>query len=351
MSMYKIPPLVPEDVNVKPADILYFLPSYHDAVSQNGGTSLCNGVPEDDNHDPVKAVETKQHELIKSLMNLGSTLDNLLKEMGKSASASAAEPTEEKPIEAVPSSTEAPSDKASKADKEAKKAARKAAKAEAKVKVGPDSSLGKKLPAADASNKQWTFTEEKRSNETGQALTACLPQGFVDFEKQKLGDIRITFTSVDKPWIEALSHFSEKRNVVFKGSVTNDCKDPSTSITVELGEKFSVVAPDCSLCCRISAWKLLGVALGLFSFASNHSIQAAHQHRWLSKMDFVLAGKLSRESAIREASQFLSQFDALSSQFCFGIADIIARSVLLESVDTALPNNVELWVKRLQSVM
>lgn len=35
MSMYKIPPLVPEDVNVKPADILYFLPSYHDAVSQN----------------------------------------------------------------------------------------------------------------------------------------------------------------------------------------------------------------------------------------------------------------------------------------------------------------------------
>lgn len=49
-----------------------------------GGTSLCNGVPEDDNHDPVKAVETKQHELIKSLMNLGSTLDNLLKEMGKS---------------------------------------------------------------------------------------------------------------------------------------------------------------------------------------------------------------------------------------------------------------------------
>ncbi|VDO70124.1 unnamed protein product [Heligmosomoides polygyrus] len=330
MSMYKIPPLVPEDVNVKPADILYFLPSYHDAVSQNGGTSLCNGVPEDDNHDPVKAVETKQHELIKSLMNLGSTLDNLLKEMGKSGYA--AEPTEEKPIEAVPSSTEAPSDKASKADKEAKKAARKAAKAEAKVKVGPDSSLGKKLPAADASNKQWTFTEEKRSNETGQALTACLPQGFVDFEKQKLGDIRITFTSVDKPWIEALSHFSEKRNVVFK-------------------EKFSVVAPDCSLCCRISAWKLLGVALGLFSFASNHSIQAAHQHRWLSKMDFVLAGKLSRESAIREASQFLSQFDALSSQFCFGIADIIARSVLLESVDTALPNNVELWVKRLQSVM
>ncbi|PIO53882.1 hypothetical protein TELCIR_24767, partial [Teladorsagia circumcincta] len=122
-------------------------------------------------------------------------------EKGKNKSKDAAPPSSE---------TVVTKDDAKK-DKEAKKEARKAAKAEAKSK------------------------EEKKTTETGQSLTACLPQTFFDFGNQKLGEVTLTFTMDDQPWVEALSRLSAKRNVAFKGAVSNDCKDPSTCVTASLG--------------------------------------------------------------------------------------------------------------------
>ncbi|VDM56139.1 unnamed protein product [Angiostrongylus costaricensis] len=69
------------------------------------------------------------------------------------------------------------------------------------------------------------------------------------------------------------------------------------------------------------------------------------------QVDAVLTGKVAKDEVIREASRFLSQFDALSSQFEYGVADIVAKSVLIGSCDTFLPNNVELWSKRVECVV
>ncbi|XGW31096.1 hypothetical protein V3C99_009784 [Haemonchus contortus] len=353
-SMYKLPPLVPVDLDVKPIDIMYTIPSYHGTTNSNSADTMCNGLPEE-TFDPAKEIEHKQHDLIKSLMNLGSTLDNLLKEMEKAVGAKKNEKGKKELVTGAPSSSEnhvAVSKNDTKKDKEAKKEARKAAKAEAKSKVGTAPSSGVKSAAVGSSDRQWTINEEKTTSETGQSLTACLPQSFVEFDRKSLGDITLTFTPEDQPWVEALSNVGSKRNVAFKGVVSNDCKEPSTTtINTSLADNFSVVSPGSSLKCRTTSWKLLGAALGIFSFASNHSIQAAHQHVWLSKVDMVLGGKMTKEQVIREASRFLSQFDALGSQFSFGVADVVARSVLIGSSTSPLPNNVELWSKRLDSVM
>ncbi|KAK6044213.1 hypothetical protein COOONC_18283 [Cooperia oncophora] len=310
--------------------------------------AMCNGLPEE-THDPAEVIERKQHALIKSLMNLTSTLDNLLTEMGKSSSVGTNEKGKNKSIIDIPISSEKPEVSAkddSRKDKEAKKEARKAAKAEAKSKVASAPSSTAKSTALAASDRQWTVNEDKRTSETGQSLTACLPQTFTNFGSQgrvtrfvleflkvrkfrkltvinlELGEIDLTFTVDDQPWVEALSRLSSKRNIAFKGAVVNDCKDPLTIVNSSLGEKFSVVSSCGTLNCRVTSWKLFGAALGIFSFAPNHSIQAAHQHRWLLKVESVLAGKSTKEDVVREASQFLSQFDALGSQFNFGIADI-----------------------------
>ncbi|KAK5982314.1 hypothetical protein GCK32_003403 [Trichostrongylus colubriformis] len=352
-SMYKLPPQVPIDFDVKPLDIMYCLPSYHTAAGAGSSDVTCNGLSEN-SHDPVEVIEHKQHALIKSLMNLSSTLDELLTEMGKSTSAVPNAERGKVPTNATPSRSEnraVTTKEDGKKDKEAKKEARKAAKAEAKGKVGSVPPVGANFVAMDVSDRQWAINEEKRASETNQSLTACLPQKFADFERQKLGDITLSFTVEDQPWVEVLSRLSAKRNVAFKGTVSNDCKDPSTTVNTSLGDKFSVAYSGCSLTCRVTSWKLFGAALGIFSYAANHSIRAAHQHRWLLKLDLVLSGKLTKESVVREASQFLSQFDALGSHFSLGIADVIARSVLIESIESRLPNNVELWVKRMDSVM
>ncbi|KAK6057282.1 hypothetical protein COOONC_05205, partial [Cooperia oncophora] len=130
---------------------------------------MCNGLPEE-THDPAEVIERKQHALIKSLMNLTSTLDNLLTEMGKSSSVGTNEKGKNKSIIDIPISSEKPEVSAKddgRKDKEAKKEARKAAKAEAKSKVASAPSSTAKSTALAASDRLWTVNEDKRTSETG----------------------------------------------------------------------------------------------------------------------------------------------------------------------------------------
>ncbi|KAL6740538.1 hypothetical protein Aduo_013884 [Ancylostoma duodenale] len=348
-SMYKIPPLVPDDFDVRPIDIMYSIPSYHASASQKESGAACNGLPEDQN-DPVKAIEMKQQNLINSIKNLGSTLEALLQEMGKAASSPTAAKKTKLDESAAPTA-ESSVKSGGKKDKDAKKEARKAAKSEAKIKATSGGVSSADKPSKAESGHAWVIHEDKRSTETGQSLTACLPSAFTDFEIEKLGEVTLAATDADKPWVEAFSRIGERRSMAFKSGVSNSCSNPSTTVTVSFGEKFSLVASGTTLTCHVSAWKLLGSGLGLFSFKPSHSMHATNQHRWLSKVDLVLAGKLSKDDVIREASKFLSQFDALGSQFDFGVADVITKSVLIGKSPIRLPNNVELWSNRMDSVM
>ncbi|KJH51889.1 hypothetical protein DICVIV_01968 [Dictyocaulus viviparus] len=331
-SMYVVPPLVPDDLNVNPINVMYFVRNIHSMEAKKEPINDHNCALED-SYNPIKDVEKKQHALMQSLLVLVI-------------------PINKKQLEDVcisKSSTVSASKNVDKKDKEAKKEARKAAKMEAKNKA---SSTASKSAESALIERQWTIYEEKRANETGQSLTACLPTVFSNFEMEKLGDVSLTTTSIDHSWVEALSYFGEARSVAFKGIINNNCKDASTTITVSEGDNFCVVSSEYSLKCRVSAWKLFGSAMGVFSFAAKHSLQAAFQHRWLSQMDLILDGKITKDTVVCEANRFLAQFDALSSQFEFGVADVIAKSVLIDSsINTLLPNNVELWLKRLESAI
>uniref|UniRef100_A0A1I7X7F7 Genome assembly, chromosome: II n=1 Tax=Heterorhabditis bacteriophora TaxID=37862 RepID=A0A1I7X7F7_HETBA len=103
----------------------------------------------------------------------------------------------------------------------------------------PDSTVvvseGVSAPAeiSISAENQWVIKEEKKSSETGQSLTACMPPTFYDFPKQ---------------------------------------------------DKFTLLADGVCLSYRVSVWKLLGAALGLFSSAPEHTLQAAHQHHWLTQL-------------------------------------------------------------------
>ncbi|VDL82830.1 unnamed protein product [Nippostrongylus brasiliensis] len=268
-SMYKLPPLVPVDLDVKPVEIMYHIPSYHAAAPNTAKAAVVNGLPEE-TYDPVKDIESKQHALIKSLMNLGATMDSFLKEIGKPEKSSAKEV--KKAPEPSSSAQPGPAKDSAKKDKEAKKEARKAAKSEAKSKIAAGAPVPGGKSGPSASDKGWTvnqlFQEEKQSPNSGQSLTACLPQTFVDFEKQKMGDVALIITSSDQPWVQALSRLGSARGVAFKGSVSNSCEKPLTTL------------------------------------------------------EMVINGKLNSDVVIREASQYLSQFDGLGSQYSFGVADI-----------------------------
>ncbi|KHJ84456.1 hypothetical protein OESDEN_15830 [Oesophagostomum dentatum] len=315
-SMYKIPPYMPEGFDVKPIDVMYSMPNYHGS-SQQESSAVCNGLPEELN-DPVKTIERKQQCLIKSIKDLGSTLEALLQEMGKIEGPSA--PKKSKLDESAAPVPEDTAKSGNKKDKDAKKEARKAARTEAKNKVASGgSSTPSKSSDADP-GKPWIIHEEKRSTITGQSLTACLPSALTDFDLEKVEDLSLTATEADRPWIEALSHVGITKNVAFRGDVSNSCPNPTTTVTVSFGEKFSATASGTPLTCRIS-------------------------------VDLVLSGKASSDEVIREASQFLSQFDALGSQFRFGIADIVAKAVLIGKSPLALPSNVELWSKRMETVI
>ncbi|KAJ1369832.1 hypothetical protein KIN20_031406 [Parelaphostrongylus tenuis] len=350
MSMYEIPPLVPDDLEIKPAEVMYFVPSYHAMKNKKEPIQNCNDIC-DDSYDPVKEVEKKQQALIQSLMKSSSK--------DKEKCAKTALTTS---LASPPSKDDGKKDKDAKApvsksdgkkDKDAKKEARKAARVEAKSKrpsIVMKSSFFQHRPITESIEN--FFCSEKDLYKTvcskgtrdpwlvhlfvGGETNKCddwtvsnshLPPVLCNFERQKLGDISITVTSIDELW------------------------DASTTVNVSQGDNFSLVSSKLSLNCRVSSWKLLGSALGIFSFAPNHAIHAAHQHRWLSQVDMVLSGGIPKEEVVREASRFLSQFDALGSQFEFGIADVIAKSVLIGSSNTSLPNNVELWSKRLESAV
>ncbi|CAI4225890.1 unnamed protein product [Auanema sp. JU1783] len=328
-----------DDVKISPAPIMYSLPNYH-AVDKNN----------DDNDmeitDPVAVIELKQADLLGRLLALNIKLDSYLKSQGdkkKQKDVGKKAPETEQSASKVPTTTDA-----GKKDKDAKKEARKAAKNEAKSKVAnqPINEDSKK-PSKNSVSNNWIVMEDKLSTETGQSLTACTKQQLVSFPQETFGSVSLTVQVHDLPWVKAFSKIAESRNVAFLGAHPNNVQKAATTVTVTEGDIFSLTLKNNEINRRSTTWKMLGSALGLYSFVPQQSINATHQQLWLEMAEKLINNDVEVDHVIREVSQFLSSFDGLGAQFSFGAADIIIRS-LLPSVN--YPSNVELWVGRIDAI-
>ncbi|CAD6197174.1 unnamed protein product [Caenorhabditis auriculariae] len=345
--MYKLEPYFSSEIKVQPKQTIYKLPSYHDDLSdvQN---------PVQGEVDPVKALELRQLRLIEELQSQALKLNELLTQKGKSSAPTQHEESKKKnvsaPVAAQKLSTPEPKkdDNDTKKNKDAKKEARKAAKTEAKNKVatGEQSVSKSSHSTSTGSDLTWIVYEEKKTIETGQSLTANLPPALLSTKPSETGIISLKVTKEDEVWLQRLANIGAKRKVAFEGFVANNVKDSKNTVRTEQASKVELSGGSWNISCRVAIWKVLGAALGIYSNSYDHAISSAHQHQWLTKTNRALSGKGDLDYLVREASQFLSRFDALSGLFEISLADVVLRSVLTQKNQ---PNNVELWANRIDS--
>lgn len=316
-SMYALPLYFPTGTKVDPIGVMYSLTSYH-------------GEEEDmEDVDPVKQLNDDQLNLIKLLEEFNDRLDKHLS-MKKEGKEKKNEGQDKKKNES----------KGVKSDSRSEKVAGVKEKG---GKTGPSKTC-------TASSTPWKLTEEKVGAETNNGISACASPSLSTYTSHKMGVVSVTITADDVFWMETLAKVGVKRDIKFSGEVSNGVKKAVGEVEVKKGASFSLIVQSLSVCDRVTAWKILGGALGLFSFDRQYAVQNAHSHRWLTRLDEVIkGGKKDKDvsSLVSLSSQFLSRFDSLSSHSHFSLPDVLIRSLATAN----LPNNVELWAKRLDSLL
>ncbi|GMR48053.1 hypothetical protein PMAYCL1PPCAC_18248 [Pristionchus mayeri] len=312
-SMYSLPLYFPPGRKVDPIGVMYNLPSYH-----GGGET-----PSLLDADPTKQLETNQLNLIKLLEAFNERIDKHLNGL------------------------KGEKKKEGKDSKKEEKGEICAEKESMKKEKG-----GKAVPAKPPtlSTTPWKLMEEKVGAEAANGISACALPSLARYPNEKLGKVNVTVTSADIFWMENLAKVASKREVKFCGEVKNEVMNGNVEVVTKKGASFSLEVDSFSCVDRVTGWKILGGAIGLFSFHHLDAVQNEHTHRWLTRLAEVIeGGKRAEEvsSLLSSCSQFLSRFDSLSSHCSLSLADTLVRPLFLSN----LPNNVELWAKRLESVI
>ncbi|KAF1759811.1 hypothetical protein GCK72_016278 [Caenorhabditis remanei] len=344
MSMYKLTPTFASDFEVHPKIACYRVASYHNPAA---GAAESSGASQKAETDPRKALEQKQQDLIARLKSQTEQLNKLLVSLAPAT----AQKTCQKPAQTPKSTGKAPEAAGSaapsgKLDKDAKKEARKAAKAEAVKKVGgaPAAAKGSKTSTP------WTVEDDRKTWETNLTLTVNIPASLVVYPQEHLKNVTLTVKDSDLPWVRALAKVGEKRGVAFEGDVKNGAKEKKTVVKVVKGGAVAALQIEKTNVKSLQTiWKVLGMALGLFSRRAAQVLSASHQAIWLNKAEQILTGAGDLSYSTREASQFLARFDSLSSQWEVSVADIVFRSLLNTAENQ--PNNVETWAKKIDALI
>ncbi|CAL2029934.1 unnamed protein product [Caenorhabditis brenneri] len=344
MPMYKLHPTFAPNTKVEPKIACYRVASYHDSSSK---FEECDSVKKET--DPRKDLEQRQQQLIERLKVQSEKLKQLVGEFGeKNNSQPTSTPTSGKPEKKTQNTNPEPNN-GGKKDKDGKKEARKAAKAEAVKK----SAVGEKK-VSNSNGKtiretQWTVEDDRKTWETNLTLTVNIPPSLVHYKQEHLKELTLTVRDCDLKWVQALSKIGEKREVAFEGEVKNKATKKQTVVKVVKGTIPSLQLDKVVVKSLQTIWKLLGTSLGLFSRQSQQVLSSSHQAIWFNKAEKILLGDGDLSYSTREASQFLARFDSLSSQWEVSLADVIFRSLLNHS--ESLPNNVETWAKKIDSLV
>ncbi|GMT24163.1 hypothetical protein PFISCL1PPCAC_15460, partial [Pristionchus fissidentatus] len=312
-SMYTLPLYFPQGMKVDPIGVMYSLDSYHE-----GGES--DATPTIKEFDPIKQLEKEQGQLIKLLEAFNSRLDKHLSGLNRETASG---------------------------------------KKKEDIKQGKATSSGKQkggrgnvvlLKCTPISTAPWKIQEEKMPAEDKNGLSACAAPTVITLNRPKINKASISVTPDDIFWVESLAKVGSERGVAFSGEVTNGIKAVNGEVVVNKGASFSLSIDTFSSSDRVTAWKMIGAALGVFSFEAELAVQNTHIHRWLMRLDEVIEMKKNDNVVgllLSSSSQFLSRFDSLSSHCHLSLPDLLIRPLF----NSNLPNNVELWVRRIDSAL
>ncbi|CAJ0584922.1 unnamed protein product, partial [Mesorhabditis spiculigera] len=345
-DMYKLSPYFSEAdrQRVDPIPVLYSLPSYHDSPAASGPVE--NGCASSSG-DHVKDLENAQMALIARLKQQGPSIEKLLQNLriGPKVQPKASTTPKSEPKPAA-----AEEGKEKKSGKENKKEARKENKAKAVEAKGGNkpSAQPQKGASAKVDGATWIVKEEKPGAEIGQSLAANVDQGVSQFHAQHTGQLSLSMTPEDQPWVQILAKIAEQRGVLFVGAVRNNTATPKSTIAVAGKDTVTLGNGTYSIVGRISVWKALGALLGVSSFEATDAVHAAHTHQWLLKANQVLENTYFKETLMREASRFLSSRDSLGGHYAASIPDLVVFALISKLQNP--PSNVELWRSRIKNI-
>ncbi|CAJ0565239.1 unnamed protein product, partial [Mesorhabditis spiculigera] len=296
---------------------------------------------------PCQDLENAQMALIARLKQQGPSIEKLLQNLRIGPKV---QPKASTTPKSEPKSAAAEEGKEKKSGKENKKEARKENKAKAVEAKGGNkpSAQPQKGASAKVDGATWIVKEEKPGAEIGQSLAANVDQGVSQFHAQHTGQLSLSMTPEDQPWVQILAKIAEQRGVLFVGAVRNNTATPKSTIAVAGKDTVTLGNGTYSIVGRISVWKALGALLGVSSFEATDAVHAAHTHQWLLKANQVLENTYFKETLMREASRFLSSRDSLGGHYAASISDLVVFALISKLQNP--PSNVELWRSRIKNI-
>jgi len=218
-------------------------------------------------------------------------------------------------------------------------------KSSEKVEKKKEHPASKKIEKAEKKN-QPEFTVPPRKSTASAVYTGLNvkldPFGYKPQLPEKF-KLQLECQDVDKNWIGVLSKLAAKQNVEIA-----EKSNGSRVILVKFGSdgvKLSGAPLSTPVQGRITVWKTLGALIGLFSYTD--AALSASTHKWLQFAEDFIEGRVSGFDAIRKACFRLAQHDFLAAHDIATLSDFIVCAMIKDA--GYLPNNVELWVKRLES--
>lgn len=319
--MYSLKPYFNFQYEIRPASIIYTLPSYHDdqpvypqmngiVVGETRNSKIDAMLLQERQH-----LEEQQRNLIKQLNEFIQKLNSTLISIGNR--------------------------KRKSTDSKEHRDASQAAEPKGK------------LQKMNATSLAAFFYKQEYSESViiGQSLRPCLSPALADYGMKKFPKlVSIRASESDRDWLVHLSTIAVKRSIAFKGHIATACVDhPKCEVDVLISTDGpstpTAVIGDVVVHGRIVIWKLLGCLVGIYPADSCHVGVSTRIDRWLLMANDVMTNETALETVCRSINPSLSRYDFLAGTNVVTLADVILKA-LIEKNGACFANNVEMWLAR-----
>lgn len=297
-GMYRLPPFVQE--NVVPSDIMYKLPSYHNDTTIAANTAASSSA----SSSSVSELADLLRESVKLTSDLTQSILSYVKQQPTGPSK---ENKQKPPVQ-------------EKKEKESKKQKNQEAESEAATHFRGNVTFHFKLQNSKKLDGKLEISHDKTYVELLSFLR--------DLAVKRGADQNITINQVD-------NHSKFHKYVSLDTNYYYLLLEIQAALTTSDGKKsnYDGFTPVLSA---------LGEVIGF------HSSQDPSLHltsHWLNLVDEVLTKKTPIDSVIREMSRHLGPFDLLNKTAAVSLPDVVLFALIKST--PALPNNVELFIKRI----
>lgn len=198
--------------------------------------------------------------------------------------------------------------------------------------------------------------EPLKMHNLGQTICACASPEFADFPVASYPEnVIVTASEKDFLWIIILANVGAKRGIQFEGDEFNfpTCKrttlcsvsvhkDDSKDMAITRARISDVEVQGCLQVC-----KLLGALVGVYPSSGRYPTLAAHIDMWMLLSVNLIEGYESLSSMFHRMNSALHKQDFLTS-YVATAADLLAFAAWDHEKSTTC--NIELWVNRMQQL-